>query len=125
VSKCNCSSQKLLPITGIRTRVLWFCSLDLRPLDQLAVKYRFVVSISPSLTTSSFLIAAPCTTRKPRSTSNSSLPCCQLQFLISSSIVPIRSRFDGYMLSSSLACSCKKIICLHTHTKYIAQIKYL
>jgi hypothetical protein len=38
VSKCNCSSQKPLPTTGIRTRDLWFCSLDLRPLDQPAVK---------------------------------------------------------------------------------------
>jgi hypothetical protein len=36
--KCNCSSQKPLPTTGIRTRDLWFCSLDLRPLDQPAVQ---------------------------------------------------------------------------------------
>jgi hypothetical protein len=29
----NCSSQKPLLITGIRTQDIWFLSLDLRPLD--------------------------------------------------------------------------------------------
>jgi hypothetical protein len=37
VSKCNRSSQKPLLTTEIRTRDLWFRSLDLRPLDQPAV----------------------------------------------------------------------------------------
>jgi hypothetical protein len=42
VSKCNCSSQKPLPTTGIWTRDLWFRSLDLRPLDQPAVYVLFL-----------------------------------------------------------------------------------
>jgi hypothetical protein len=41
VSKC--SSQKPLLTTGIRTRDLWFCSLDLRPLDQPAVINRLMM----------------------------------------------------------------------------------
>jgi hypothetical protein len=46
VSQCNCSSQKPLPTTGIRTRDLWFCNLDLRPLDQPAVNSVICRSIS-------------------------------------------------------------------------------
>jgi hypothetical protein len=34
MSKCNCSSQSPLLSTKIWTRDLWFCSQDLRPLDQ-------------------------------------------------------------------------------------------
>jgi hypothetical protein len=48
VSKCNCLSQKPLPTTGIRTRDLWLCSMDLRPLDQPAVKYIHRITQSSS-----------------------------------------------------------------------------
>jgi hypothetical protein len=42
MSKCNGSSQKPLLTTGIRTQDLWFCSLNLRPRDQPAVKFAVV-----------------------------------------------------------------------------------
>jgi hypothetical protein len=49
MSKCNCLLQKSLLTTGIRTRDSWF-SLDLRPLDQLAVKATFKVTALTSET---------------------------------------------------------------------------